>query len=182
MACSAADNEQQQHAPTSLMISYQFRWAVEMRPSRHCCMTKGASRTSLMTDSRHAHRNTGEVDGDELLGIQGAMPVLTGGNRRRQNHTRSVGSLPDVFQVHSPCDLLFAQPGSPIVNQSVLAGSLSESAVLQHQAGLHQYVTRQLSAWHLTAQHATCYFPAADVIMCKDCARAQQAASDLQVL
>jgi hypothetical protein len=57
---------------------------------------------------QEAHRQAGEADADELLWIEGAVPVLCSGNWLWQHHPSCIGRLPDAPQIHPPCDLLRA--------------------------------------------------------------------------
>ena len=47
-----------------------------------------------------------ELDFNELLGVEGAMPVLSGGYRLGQQSSCCVCCLPNVAQIHPPSDFL----------------------------------------------------------------------------
>lgn len=53
-----------------------------------------------------AHRQCAEVDVNQLLWVEAAVPVAAGTHRPGQHHACSVCSLPDVLEVHSPGNLL----------------------------------------------------------------------------
>ena len=56
------------------------------------------------------HRKPREANADQLLWVERAVVVLTLCHRLGKHNAGCVGCLPDVLQVHAPCDLLHQRP------------------------------------------------------------------------
>mmetsp|Transcript_62819 Transcript_62819/g.132646 ORF Transcript_62819/g.132646 Transcript_62819/m.132646 type:complete len:304 (-) Transcript_62819:653-1564(-) len=66
---------------------------------------------------RHSGSQVGETDIDELLGVQGAVPVSAFGDRSGQHHASGVYCLPDVLPVHSAGNLLNKHRSQSLASQ-----------------------------------------------------------------
>ena len=97
---------------------------------QHCSPAAAKLATAACTcnTAQHSTAPAPEADADELLRVEGAVPVLALRHGLGQQHPRSVNRLPDVVQVDSPGDLL--QPGSQGMGQaSEWAGGRCGSAL-----------------------------------------------------